>query len=157
MSKNLQCTMIAAAAQYGALGLGCLMGFARFVGNEYIGGVALLALVGEILHFRLSPRLGQAHPNTALLCEALFLYAGWFYNGLFIFDPPSLDYSDGAGFVITVHLLLPFLLAIGPLVRSKAWIGVAGVIVFFATVLSMLIFNGFCLTSGTGFFTHWIA
>ena len=149
--------MIAAAAQYGALGLGCLHGIRRVLGSEYLGGIALLAFFGEMLRFRLSPRLGQAHPNTALLCAALLLYAGWFYNGLFILDPPSLDYTDGAGFVITIHLLLPFLLAIGPLVRSKAWIGVAGVIVFFATVLSMLIFNGFCLTSGTGFFSHWIA
>jgi hypothetical protein len=95
-------------------------GFARFLPCEILGGIALIAFAIEMLRYWLSSRLRQAHPSTALLCEGLLLYAGWFYVGLCIFVPPSLDYDGGSGFVIDVHLLLPFLLAIDPLVRSRA-------------------------------------
>ena len=69
----------------------------------------------------------------------------------------SLEFLDSDHFVIDIHLLLLFLLAIGPLVRSKAWFGVAGAIVFYATALSIIIRSGFHSTSGIGFFSRWVA
>jgi hypothetical protein len=87
MSIRLRSTILIVAAQYGALGLACLMGFAQLIGNERTGGLALMAFLVEMLRYQWSPRLEQAHPNTAILCAALLLYGGWFYNGLFIFTP----------------------------------------------------------------------
>jgi hypothetical protein len=170
MSRRLRSTIVISSIQYSALGLGCALGFAlvyrvsvpsvvvaRLLQPEVLGGVALLAFLVEMLRYRWSPRMRQAHPNTAMLCEALLLYAGWFYSGLCVIGRPSLEYDGSVDFIIKIHLLLPFLLAIGPLVRSAAWIGVVGVVVLFATVLSILIHNGFSPMGGIGFFSRWIA
>ncbi len=105
-----------------------------------------------------SSRLRQAHLNTGLLCEFLFLYAAWYRTGLLgILPAPSLYYTNNEGLVYKILLLLPFLLATGPLVRSKAWIGVAGAVMFFASVLAMLISNAASWRSCFGFFGGWVA
>jgi hypothetical protein len=53
--------------------------------------------------------------------------------------------------------LLPFLLAMSPLVRAGAWLGVAGSALFSATSLAMLILNGFSRLGGYGFFVNWVS
>jgi hypothetical protein len=169
MSNRLRSVIVAAAAQYGALALGCFLGGPRSYGIEIpdtaitrvlaplltfegLGSIAALAFSVEALRYFISSRLRQADPATAWLCLGLLIYVGWFMVG-----GVSLEFEDGDRFVIHIYLLLPFLLAIGPLVRSKAWFGLAGAILFYATALSIIIGNGFYWRSGGGFFYHWIS
>jgi hypothetical protein len=66
-------------------------------------------------------------------------------------------YVDNTSFVVSVLRLLPFLLAMSPLVRAGAWLGVAGAGLFFATALAMLTDNGFHRLGGSGFFENWVS
>ncbi len=167
----LQSALIAAGFQYGAAGLGAFLGLVRsrqldvprwtlgwMPGRPALADAALLAFLVEMIRFMSSPRLRQAHRNTGILCEALLLYAAWFRNGLFgILDVPTLEYVGRQGLVYTIMLLVPFLLAIGPLVRSRAWIGVAGTVLFYAVVLAMLVGNAFAQGWGCEFSGCWVA
>lgn len=169
--NRLQSALIAAGFQYGAAGHGGFLGLVRsgqldvprwtlgwLPGPRALADAALLALLLEMIRFMGSPRLRQAHRNTGILCESLLLYAAWFRNGLFgILDVPTLEYADRQGLVYKVVLLVPFLLAIGPLVRSRAWIGVAGTVLFYAVVLAMLVGNAFAQDWGCEFSGCWVA
>lgn len=169
--SRLQSALIAAGFQYGAAGLGVFLGLVRsgqldvprwiiglLLEARALATIALLALLVEMIRFMSSPRLRQAHRNTGILCEALLLYAAWFHNGLLgIFDEPSLYYGGNQDLVFKILLLVPFLLAIGPLLRSRAWIGVAGTLIFLVVVLEMLVGNAFARGWGSGFRGGWVA
>lgn len=169
MSKNLRSALIAAAAQYGALALGCVLGcpwlpkidrppepVARFLGwllsPETLGISAGLAFLAEAIRHWISLRLWSAHPTTTWLCLGLLVYAASYLLG-----GPSLEPRDDSDFILAFLGLLPFLLAIGPLVRSGAWWGMAGAVVFYATALAIIISNGFTRLGGMGFFYRWVA
>lgn len=167
VKQRLRITLMVVAIQYGTIGLGCFFGFGMFYRppllvavdfRQELGALAMLAVFAEMLRFRRSKRLRQPHPWTWLLCGALFLYIAWIYDGVFrILDGPSLEYSEDPALVGHLLLLTPLLGAIGPLVRSKAWVGLASVILFSTTVLSILIYNGFHNDLGIGFFSSWVA
>ena len=69
-----------------------------------------------------------------------------------MYTEPFMGYRGDIDFVAGVVLLTPVLLAFGPLVRCREWLGLAGTVVFTAASLAMLIHNG-CPRGGvTGFF-----
>ena len=58
------------------------------------------------------------------------------------------EYDDNLTVIIQFHLMLPFLIIIGPLMRSRAWLGALGAVLFYASSLSMIISNAD--SSGSG-------
>jgi hypothetical protein len=110
-------------------------------------------VIVESLHYLASRRLRTTCPITPYVCITLGSYAVW----LMFVDPFFVWYVDDVSFAIGVVLLVPFLLMVGPLVRSGAWLGVAGSTLFVATSIAMLIRNGFSLTGGSGFFGGWVS
>ncbi len=97
-------------------------------------------------------RLRTAKPAAPWICLALASYAAWL-----MFDEAFLWYSGDRDFIQGVVLMLPFLLAVSPLVRANAWLGVLGSALFFATSLAMLIRNGISQFGGSGFFRVWVS
>jgi hypothetical protein len=51
--------------------------------------------------------------------------------------------------------LVPFLLAIGHLVREQEWVSVAGLELFVFTSVAMLTSNAGVFDAGSGFFAWW--
>lgn len=99
-----------------------------------------------------SPVLRAAKPASPWVCLALGCHA-WFLMLVEAF----LDYSGDADFIRGVLLLLPFLLAIGPLVRAGACLGVMVSALFHANSLAMLLHNGTSLGGECGFFEVWVS
>jgi hypothetical protein len=96
-------------------------------------------------HPQFRQQRGQA-ARAACLCTVLLALAFTLMT-----KEPFVHYHNKATFVIQVHLLLPFLLAVGPLVRSRAWLGVVGAVLFFAASLSMIIENAYLRNGAAGF------
>jgi hypothetical protein len=69
---------------------------------------------------------------------------------------PFLWCNDGSTLVYGILLLTPFILGVGPMVRSNAWSGVVGATLFVTVSLAMLTRNVFSKWSGVGFFHSWI-
>jgi hypothetical protein len=64
---------------------------------------------------------------------------------------PFVGYRGSLTVIIQFHLMLPFLVVIGPLMRSRAWLGAAGAVLFYATSLSMIIKNAISRGGEYGF------
>ncbi len=80
------------------------------------------------------------------------------YAALIMLIEPFLWYqSDDSTFIEGVILMVPFLLAMSPLVRFGAWIAATGSALFFASSLAMLMHNGSCRHGGSGFFSSWVS
>jgi hypothetical protein len=159
MRKRFANIALACAAQYAAAGLGTVWGLGAAPGVRRLpgpwclaGGIAVLMLGIEWLHYLASRRLRTATPVIPLVCLALGSYAVW----LMIVEA-FLWYIDDASFVTGVLLLVPFLLAMGPLIGAGAWLGASGSALYFATSLAMLTRNGFSLSGGSGFFGAWVS
>jgi hypothetical protein len=152
-SGRLRDTALVSASQLASVGLGAAWGIGLSHRVEWLpgpsalcGGFAVLSFGCDGAHYLLSARGRAGHRVSAFLCIALGVYAVILMAGeAFLF------YSGNESFITGVLLLLPFLLALSPLVRARAWLGVVGVIVFIATSLAMLIRNGMSIWRGTGF------
>lgn len=169
MSKRLRATILTATLQYGAFALGCMPALRWYhwfdiaplpaavllgclLQPEILGILAATAFFAETIRRYASSPLQKRDVAIAWLCLSLLIYVGWFMAG-----GVSLEFDDSNRFVIQMHLLLPFLLAIGPLVRSRAWFGVAGAVMFYVAALSIVVGNGFFWRSGKGFFYRLIS
>jgi hypothetical protein len=106
----------------------------------------------EWLHYLAARRSTTAVPVVLWACITLGSYALWL-----MYADAFLWYHDDGSFVTGIILLLPFLLAIGPLVRAGAWLAVTGSALFFATSVAMLIRNGFSISGGSGFVAGWVS
>jgi hypothetical protein len=159
---------VVVAAQYLAVVLGCASGFAvhhnlgysndalrivlgLMISPHLLAPLAIWALVIEWVLSAKSPTPLRRHSGAGWLCLVLAAYAEF----LILADPFAEPTGD-VGFVTGVHLLLPFLLAISVLVRSKAWLGVVAAVLFFKICLSMLIYN-WSSSGGYMGFSHGIA
>lgn len=159
MRKRLATVALVCAAQVAAVGLGVAWGLGaahrvRWLSGcwSLAGGLAVVALGVESLHYLASRRLRTARPVAPWLCAGLGSYAAWLMS-----VEAFLWYTGDDSFITGVLRLLPFLLAMSPLVRARAWLGVAGCALFFATSLAMLTLNGFSRLGGSGFFLNWIS
>jgi hypothetical protein len=120
--------------------------------GSLFGGLGVILLGVDWLHFIASRRLRIRSPVASCVCFALASYA----LGL-MWAEPFLWYDGDITFVTGILLLLPFLFGMSPLVRAGAWLGVVGSILFFAQSLAMLTHNGSCEVGGSGFFTAWVS
>ncbi len=68
-----------------------------------------------------------------------------------------LYYYDNENLVINVCLINIYVLAIGPLVRVRAIIGLAGASIFVIIVMFILIDNAFSMYRGINFFERWVS
>lgn len=159
MRKRLATVALVCAAQVAAVGFGIAWGLGAAHRVPWLqarwslaGGVAVLGLGVESLRYLASRRLRMAEPVAPWVCIGLGLYAAWLMS-----VEAFLWYTGDSSFVIGVLRLLPFLLAMSPLVRAGAWLGVAGSASFFATALAMLIRNGCSRLGGSGFFWGWVS
>lgn len=157
--KRLRSILMVCALDYGAAGLGAGWGLAAGyrvgwvgAGGALFGGVAVVLFAAEWLRLVVPGRFKTTRPIGAWVSLALGCYAT-----ALMFADTFYDYSGDSDFVTGVLLLVPFLLAISPLVRAAAWLGVAGSILFFAQCLAMLTYNGCWLDWGHGFFHGWIS
>jgi hypothetical protein len=145
-------------AQYTAVGVGIAWGIGAAKGVlplgpwTLTGTLAVLLLAVDAIRFQASPRLQTTNPIIPVVCYCLGLYAV-----LIMFGEPFLWYYDDSSFIKGIVLILPFLLAVSPLARAAAWIGVAGSCLFVATSLSMLTRNAFSLYESYGFFQAWVS
>jgi hypothetical protein len=163
MKGKWQAVLTSVAAQVTAVTTGLALGFARFhrVNIEWVplpfsgfvewpiaGMSAVLLLAVEFFRYLSFASLRLRNPATPWLCLSLALLAA-----LTIYVDPLVDYRGDITFMVGIYLILPWLLAIGPLVRSKSWLGVVAAVVFAGVLLSMLIENGCSLKSSSGFFS----
>jgi len=111
------------------------------------GPLAALALAVAGLRVAASPRLRRTHRQRMWLCLSLFCYVVWL-----MYLEPFYDYRGDISFIIGVLLLTPVLLAMSPLVRCCAWLGLSGAMLFLATSLAMIIDNACSRGGCTGFF-----
>ncbi len=162
MGRKNQRIVVTAVAQLLATTLGVSWGLAmaRRVPIDWfpapwlldwrVAGVsALLAFFAEWLRYLISARLRKAFPAISWLCLGLGVFAA----SLMLADP-FVDYRGDESFVFGILLVLPLLLAIGPLSRAQAWLGVAGAVAFLATCLSIIVVNGANWRVSAGFFYH---
>jgi hypothetical protein len=160
MRKQLANIALVCAVQYAAMGLGSVWGLAIVAHRGHwlhipwsgAGALAVLMLGVDWLRYLASRRLRTAVPVIPWVSMTLSCYASWL-----IYAEAFLWYEDDFSFVTAVMLLLPFLLAIGPLARAGAWLAVAGSALFFATSIAMLTRNGCSITGGSGFFWGWVS
>ena len=146
-------TLVAAVALGIAWGLGAAHGV-RWVRGRWslCGCFAVFILAAESLHYLASRPLRTAKPLTPWVCMGLGSYAAWLMS-----TEAFMWYTGDSFFIMGVLRLLPYLLAVSPLVRTGAWLGVTGSLWFFATSLAILIRNGFSLQGGSGFFGEWVS
>ena len=154
--------LITVLAQYSAAILGIAYGFAqlyfdRWIPNCYSSfppNVNLPAAVSaagffiESIRYFASTTLRRKFLITAWLCLALGLF-----TALLMLSEPFLHYESDVAFIINIHILIIFLIAIGPLVKARAWLGATAAITFFVVSLAMLIDNAFSI-GGQGFLTR---
>jgi hypothetical protein len=159
MRKRLANIALGCAVQYAAAGLGTALGLARAhhvywlgVPCSIVGGLSVLLLSVEWLHYLAFRRSRTPAPVIPWVCMTLGSYAL-----CLMYVDAFLWYYDDSSFVTGVMLLLPFLLAIGPLVGAGAWLAVAGSALFLATSLGMLISNGCSVTGGSGYLGGWVS
>jgi hypothetical protein len=108
-------------------------------------------LVGiEGLRFAATPRLRHSHLSCICLCLALCLYLVW----LMCVEPFFV--YDNLNFIVGVLLVTPLLFAMSPLVRWRAWVGLSGTVVFFATSIAMMTQNACSRGGMTGFFEAFV-
>ena len=150
MNRRARLTLVVVILQYLAVLIGSIAGLSR-VWRLYVYwlpsaplleprtscAIAVLALVVEFLRQSVSPELRQTRPGCAWLCLGCVVYA----LALMYLDPFA-EFRGNSWYVINVCLLVPFLLAIGPLVRSGTWLGVIGVVLLYAACLAMITWNG---------------
>lgn len=111
------------------------------------GCLAALALGIEGLCALASPRLRRACSSRIWPCVSLSCYLMWL-----MYIEPFYLYRGNITFIAGVLLLTPVLLAMSLLVRMRAWIGLLGAMVFFATWIAMMTHNA-CFRGGmSGFF-----
>jgi len=74
------------------------------------------------------------------------------YTLVLMYTEPFLFSYDSIEDVLKLALLAPFLVSISLLTWLRAWFGVAGCVILFATCLAMLIDNACRLSGANGFF-----
>lgn len=116
------------------------------------GELAVLLMVAEGIRQGVPLASGKVPAAALGICAALGAFAVSLMMG-----EAFLDYRGDESFIRGLLLILPYVVAVGPLVRGRAWLGVAGSALFFATALAMLISNGFSRLGGSGFFATWIS
>jgi hypothetical protein len=154
-------TLQVSAVQVITVILGVSWGLAKLRPNFLLGDQRLLPLAGVIsigllgcdgLRFFLLRHLASTSKATPCLCAALACL------GVTVMLVDPLFWYDGNNtFFIGVVLVSTFLVFIGPLVRTKAWLGVLGAALFSVTLLAILTANGFTRYSGTSFWGTWIS
>jgi hypothetical protein len=119
-----------------------------FIGFHFFGKAGAfaalllgLAWLGTLFRRR-SPGRSKLAP---WICLSLAIYAAY----LLYSDLP--DAFSGEELVWWLLALLPFLMAIGHLVRSRAWLGVAGAALFYATAVALLTIDTRCPMAPYGF------
>jgi hypothetical protein len=150
-----------------ALALGCFLGFVRvyqvdipwglvplaWLLESRVGSVmAVFLLIVEFMRFVVSASLRQRNPVTPWHCLFLALFACWT-----MYSEPLANYLGDSTFFTGVYYMLPWLLSVSPMVRSKAWLGVSACVLFLAVLLSMLVFNGSSSRSFEGFFFRMVS
>jgi hypothetical protein len=158
VKSQLRAVFVVAMAQYLSVFLGAGWGWARIehvvfvpLPYEVAGCLAVLAIGIDWLRFLRTPRLRDADPVPQLVLMILACYLAWL-----MMEEPFLYYSGDETFVRNVLLLTPLLLAMSPMVRWRAWLGLLGTALFFATALAMMMHNACCHNGGNGFFEHWV-
>jgi hypothetical protein len=86
-------------------------------------------------------------PVMPAICRAVAMYAG----AIVVLDPFLDVGGDNVEYVAGLVLLLPFLITIGPLARSGAWLGALGSAMFYAVSIGMLIRNASNWWGSNGF------
>lgn len=160
-----------AIIQYGTVGAGCVWGWifahARyFLPPElaahvhwtsafwpWMGISGPLLLVAEGLRFAILTRQDSRNRLIPWACGALACIAAFI---LFVEQFLWLGGGSEDVFFGGILPLVPFLLAVGPLIRSRAFLGLVGIILFMMASLAMIVSNGFSLYGGVGFFSSWI-
>jgi hypothetical protein len=150
VKKRAGTVLVVVAAQSLAVAFGCTWGFSWYpdviyrwklvawlLDEKAAGSAAIVAFLSEWLRLLVSRRLRATRTASPWLCLALAIYAG-----SIMLSEPFIGYSGDISFMIGVMLIMPFMLAISVLVRQRAWIAVAGAVVFAAACLSLLIING---------------
>ncbi|MFO0957258.1 MAG: hypothetical protein U0800_07290 [Isosphaeraceae bacterium] len=147
MFATILCQILAAlvGAEWG---LAAKKGLPWVYGRWAIAGAISLLLLGMgRIPYPLPKALKDTRPEAMALRLILASYAALLMGG------EAFMYCDTTGeFLGAELLLLPFLLAIGPLVRYGEWLAAAGSALFFATCLSMALANGLMYYSSIGFF-----
>jgi hypothetical protein len=135
----------------GSLGWFPAVDFGAFnfiLGYQPPASIAALALAIEGIRILATSQSRKDDGPRICLYLALFGYVAWL-----MWSEPFCYYRGDLTFIAGALLLTPLLLAIGPLVRRRAWVGVCAVFVFVAVALAMLIANGCNELGMTGFFT----
>jgi hypothetical protein len=137
--------------QYGAVILGLAWGWLAFRDHQiWESWLTYWLAPGAISVVLLAlPSFGLNRGNAGGLAAALACYAP-----LIMRIEPFVEVYDGVSLLWGVGAILPPLLCIKILVRSRAWPAVWGVVLFAATSIACLTFNALADTHGlvSGFF-----
>jgi hypothetical protein len=148
---------IAVGLQAGSVGLGHLWGVAFhypvrlpsvYTTSALIAGLLMLSGIFASL---VSVTEERARHRTAV-CIASLLYS----VGV-VWCEPFWRVHQVNEIVVAALVLVPLLLAIGYLVRGRAWASVAGVALFVFTSNVMIASNANSSVAGSGFFCSWIS
>jgi hypothetical protein len=160
-------TLSIALIQYGVVGLGIAWGwgvaqaqrpqhlewFHQFRWTALLwpcmGIAGVLLLLADGLRFACSSLPESRHKSVSRVCVALGIGASL----IMVIGLVSGDIDeDGIYFCFLSLLLVPFLLAVGSLVRARAFQGVVGLVLFLTASLAIIAYNGFQSSYSSGFF-----
>jgi hypothetical protein len=74
-----------------------------------------------------------------------------------VLGEPFMWLRDASDLAIAAALLLPLLLVVWPLVRSRAWVQAAGVALLVFTSVAMMTSNASIRDAGSGFLAYWVS
>ena len=127
----------------------------RFWGDSLLywtsaGALSIIVLAIAAYRARVRQRPG-VDPRLSPLISVIACYALF----VMLWDP-FLWIEDRSQDALLVAVILPPLLCVKPLVQSRAWLALSGVVLFTTTAVACLLFNGTAGWWGVGFSGRWV-